>query len=48
MGAIAYDQAGAWGPVLAIVVDPDGDLFAAAAAAVCEMWGQMFVERGWS
>jgi hypothetical protein len=46
-GASGYGQAGAYGLVPAIVVDPDGQLFAQAAREVHQMWAQFFEQRGW-
>jgi hypothetical protein len=47
VGLAGYDQAGAYGLVPAIVVAPEGVLFADAADSVHRMWADFFEEHGW-
>jgi hypothetical protein len=42
-----YNRAGSYGPVLAIVIMPDGVAFAEAAAKVYGMWKEFFQKKGW-
>jgi hypothetical protein len=42
-----YGVTGAYGPVLAVVITPEGVVFAQAAAKVYEMWKEVFREKGW-
>jgi hypothetical protein len=43
-----YNQGGAYGPVLAVVVIPEQVVLAEAAAKVYDMWKEFFKEKGWS
>lgn len=47
VGPGGYGQASAYGPVPAIIIVPEGLLFADAARKVRQMWAQFFEERGW-